>query len=281
MSALTPPASYGSAGLANEAPCRTVDGLSAIKRVPGSGHWCVAEEAVRCGRQLLASAAATLRDHPAVACGPSAQGMPCTVRWRDELPGIDEAVRLFIPTAIMFRDPGGDYCAELCMDFDHTRPARFVSAVCAVEATISIAGDFVKRQAARAFLAPPATPEEAALRAERLVACCKGAPLGVSDGWRSGLLTGKLGTEERWQAQALTPDEQVALVTVLAATEGVAITLSPGGNWPASRLVAQVAGRLACHLVRLDLDGIPSEAIHHLRDLRYTPVLSLPESAPD
>jgi len=118
-------------------------------------------------------------------------------------------------------------------------------------------------------LQPAASRAERPLRSDLLARMGKGVPLTANDGYRRHFLSGRLVATELELARYLSPEEQLALVTVLAARDNKALFLAENGDWPASDLVWDVAARLGCRVTRFTLDNIPATVLRVLRFSRY------------
>ncbi|MFH1841661.1 MAG: hypothetical protein ABIF77_00500 [bacterium] len=237
----------------------------------------LAEDGTRASRRLLAAVADTLAAEKKRApvlwpVGESADRYvePRVIRrWPDRSPSLETAVADFLPTAILLRRTVWDENIRLLEDLDFLDSPRFVSALSIIEDIQNFSWGQVRVIAAKLFLQPAASRAENRQRSELLARSGKGVPLTVGDGYRRYLLSGRLAAPELELARYLSPEEQLALVTILAARDDRALFLAENGDWPASELVWDVAARLGCRITRFTLDNIPAAVLQVLRHSRY------------
>jgi len=219
-------------------------------------------------RRLISAAVETVQAHSLRRADD--RGLPATIdRWPVDAPSTEDAVREFVPTAVFMSWIERDPHVRIEASEDHNSPSRFLTCAHVIETIRHCLSGRVKRMASQVFTGPPAVPSDSRLRAELLASLGKGVPLNSADGGRNFLLTGKLTPEEMCRARGAALDEQIALVAVLAAHDGLALMFSRDGTWPESRLVAGVAERLGCRFVRFSFGNVPPVVVRRLRNARY------------
>jgi len=202
----------------------------------------------------------------------SAVAQPVEIEFGDdEPPTLQECAREFVPTMICLRRPANVESLSFKEDLDHGRFPRFLSAVYVVERDTPRGSGRVIVQSARAYLAPPAIATEVDERARLVSESGKGVPLPFNqeDGGSFGLLTRLLTEPERNDVRALPVDEQLAVVTVLAAREGMAAVASYDGECPSTPLVSSIAERLGCRLVRCSIRNVSLDVLTRIQQVRY------------
>lgn len=224
----------------------------------------LAPQPVMDSRRLLLAAAAAARASSAE----TGSSRPIAIEgWPEEDPSISESVREFIPTAVCLNHGFAEPRSWISENPDHERGFRISYYV--AEAVRHRPGGRVRRVAVRSFVAPPANQSEAAERGLLMAAVGKGVTNHPEYGTREFVLTGKLLNRERRIAADLRLDEQVALVTMLAARDGLMAAFSPQGEWPQNPFLDRIARRLGCRVVRFNFRNIPRDALRRLRHSRY------------
>jgi hypothetical protein len=127
----------------------------------------------------------------------------------------------------------------------------------------------VRQVAARNFLVPPAVPQEYEQRTELLAELDRGVAVTTGGDSAPFSLTQHLRPEERVRSGTLSMQDQIALATVLASRERVAVIFSPTGTWPRHPLVGNVANRIGCGIYRFSFANIPRTVIRRFRFSRY------------
>ncbi len=225
------------------------------RRDEGHGNH-MASRMVTSARLLLHASAAAARAN--VPTEPPARGPLRLGALPAEMPQIEESVRVFVPTTICVVPPPWPTTCTGASDCDSSLAPRFKSAAYVVQSHRRLA----TWQVARAYLAPPALHTETPRRAQLLASTGKGVTCR-----ERRVLSRRLTRSEAEHIGTL--EETMALLPVIAATEGLAAMLSADGSWPTSPFVEEVAARLGVRIVRFSLAGVPDSLLRGIRVVRY------------
>ncbi len=188
------------------------------------------------------------------------------------VPPISRSVDSFVPTVLRLATVPWESRRSISRDVDHGFRPRFVTAVHVKNDTRSTPTGQAVQHLAEAYLAPPALPFEAAERSALLASSGKGVPLRSREGLGPGIGPSVLTRSERRRLEFLSLDERVALETILAAREGLAVAFSHDGGWPGGGLLLELAERLSCRIVRRSLGELPRPILERLEWVRYEAV---------
>ncbi len=224
---------------------------------------------IRDTRRLLWAVARTVQNEEE---NPDAEenSRPLSItEWPTDCPGIALCVECFFPAAILLKDMQWSDQPNILMDGDHRDLSGFVSAFYMAESVRNFLGGRLKKIAGRAYMQPPASVEESEMRFYLMTALGKGVPLMDQDCFRPQMLTSRLNGLDLAAIRGISPAEQMALVTVLAARNGPVAFLSQTGDWPHSIPVHIAAELNNCRIYRFNLDGVPEQSIRRIRHSQY------------
>lgn len=215
--------------------------------------------------QLIAQAA---RER-STACPGQTDCQAAISRWTPRYPSIAESVEHFLPTAIVLKPLEWEDEPSILKDIAGDRFTRFHTAYYLVEKERHRAIGRIKLQAARCYLAPPCLEREAAERMELMARFRRGVPVPGEDGGSYRPLLGRLRSSELALCHNLSPSDQIALTTILAAREEPAAFLSSTGEWPSHSFLLGIANRLEVPIVRFSFEGLPDNYLRFTRYARY------------
>jgi hypothetical protein len=193
---------------------------------------------------------------------------PATIAdWPARTPTIAESLERFFPMAMLLKVGARGPAVHCSSNMDHR--GRYLVSLYLVEDVQETPDGRVRQVAARNFVVPPAVPEEYEQRAELLAELDRGVAVSTGGEPPPFSLTQHLRPEERVRTGTLSMQDQIALVTVLASREGVAVMFSPTATWPRHPLVSNVANRIGCRIYRFSFGNIPRTVIRSFRFSRY------------
>ncbi len=186
----------------------------------------------------------------------------------NHLPDIEESLRTFVPTAVLFRGARWADTPILLADVDQVDNPKFLTSVYAADRVRDVDGERHKRIVAQSLLLPPALRSEAERRSELVQRSGQGVSLAEGQPMS---LTRQLEQSEIRMLRRMSLESQLAVVTLLASRGGPVAFVSQRGSWPTGRLITRLGVRLDCRIYRFSIATIPRLLWLSMCKARYRP----------